>query len=101
MRKGVIEYIKNQKHYRDINKYISIMDNKKQYILCSGKNCNKTILSEWDEYGLSYIRLGTLQIDDDDKCEKLMLALNKTRIFCKKCCDHYIELTLYHRVARQ
>lgn len=58
-------------------------------IICSGKNCNKVFSKEWDEYEFSYIRLGTLSIDDDDKRQKIWFALMKTRIFCSNCCEDY------------
>jgi len=60
-------------------------------IICSGKNCNKVFSKEWDEYGFSYIRLGTLPIDDDDKREKIWFALMKTRLFCSNCCQEYTD----------
>lgn len=64
-------------------------------ILCSclGKNCNRVFFKEWDEYGFSYIRLGTLPIDDDDdnKNEKIWFALMKTRLFCSNCCQVYTD----------
>jgi hypothetical protein len=60
-------------------------------IICSGKNCDKSFFKEWDEYGFSYIRLGTLPIDDDDKCEKIWFALMKTRVFCSNCCQEYTD----------
>ena len=50
-------------------------------IICSGKNCNKVFSKEWDEYRFSYIRLGPLPIEDDDKCEKIWFVLMKTRFF--------------------
>jgi len=46
------------------------MNNSIERIICSNKNCNKVFSQEWDEYGYSYIRLGTLPIDADDKREK-------------------------------
>jgi len=58
-------------------------------IICSGKNCNKVFSKEWDEYGFSYIQLGPLPIDDDDKVEKIWFALMKTRLFCSDCCQDY------------
>ena len=60
-------------------------------IICSGKNCNKVFSKEWDEYGFSYIRLGPLAIDDDEKCEKIWFALMKTRVFCSNCCHEYTK----------
>jgi hypothetical protein len=60
-------------------------------IICSGKNCNKVFSKQWDEYSFSYIRLGTLPIDDDDKCEKIWFALMKTRLFCGDCCQEYTD----------
>ena len=58
-------------------------------IICSGKNCNKVFSKECDEYGFSYIQLGPLPIDDDDKVEKIWFALMKTRLFCSDCCQDY------------
>jgi hypothetical protein len=58
-------------------------------IICSGKNCNKVFSKEWDEYGFSYIQLGPLPIDDDDKVEKIWFALMKTRLFCSDFCQDY------------
>jgi hypothetical protein len=60
-------------------------------ITCSGKNCNKVFSKEWDEYGFSYIRLGPLARDDDDKREKIWFSLMKTRVFCSTCCDNYTD----------
>jgi len=60
-------------------------------IICSNKNCNKVFHKEWDEYGYSYIRLGPIPIDDDDKYEKIWFALMKTRVFCSNCCGDYTE----------
>jgi hypothetical protein len=60
-------------------------------IICSGKNCNKVFSKEWDEYGFSYIILGSIPTDNDDKCEKIWFALMKTRIFCSNCCQLYAE----------
>jgi hypothetical protein len=58
-------------------------------IICSSKECNKVFSKEWDEYGFSYITLGTLPIDDDDKQAKIWFALMKTRLFCSNCCELY------------
>lgn len=58
-------------------------------IECSGKGCKKIFSKEWDDYGFSYIRLGTLPLDDDDKREKIWFALMKTRVFCSNCCEEY------------
>jgi phosphosulfolactate synthase (CoM biosynthesis protein A) len=60
-------------------------------IVCSSKDCNKVFLKEWDEYGFSYISLGTLPIDNDDKQEKIWFALMKTRLFCSNCCELYAK----------
>jgi hypothetical protein len=60
-------------------------------IICSGKNCDKAFSKEWDEYGFSYIKLGPLPIDDDDKFEKIWFALMKTRLFCSNCCQDYTD----------
>ena len=60
-------------------------------IVCSGKNCDKVFSKEWDEYGFSYISLGTLSIDDNDKREKIWFGLMKTRIFCSNCCQEYTD----------
>jgi hypothetical protein len=46
------------------------MNNNIPIIICSRKNCNKVFSKEWDEYGFSYIKLGLLAIDNDDKYEK-------------------------------
>ena len=68
------------------------MDNKNQSIKCSGKDCDKIISQEQDEYGLSYIKLGPLPINEQEKCEKILFALLKTRVFCGHCCDNYVTL---------
>ena len=68
------------------------MNNTIPTFICSGKNCNKVISKEWDEFAYSYIRLGPLPIDDDDKCEKIWFALMKTRIFCSNCCQVYTDI---------
>jgi hypothetical protein len=65
------------------------MNNTIPRIICSGKNCNKIFSKEWDEYGFSYIILGTLPIDDDDKHEKIWFSLMKTQIFCSNFCQDY------------
>jgi hypothetical protein len=67
------------------------MNNTIPIIICSGKDCNKVFSKEWNEYGFSYIRLGSLPIDDDDKCEKIWFALMKTRLFCSNCCQDYTD----------
>jgi hypothetical protein len=68
------------------------MNNTVSRIICSGKNCSKVFSKEWDEYGFSYIRLGTLPIDDDDdNREKIWFALMKTRLFCSNCCQDYTD----------
>jgi hypothetical protein len=67
------------------------MNNTIPRIICSGKNCNKVFSKEWDKYGFSYIRLGSLPIDDDDKCEKIWFALMKTLLFCSGCCQDYTD----------
>jgi len=67
------------------------MSNTIPKIICSAKNCNKVFSKEWEEYSFSYITLGTLPIDDDDKCKKIMFALMKTRLFCSNCCQDYTE----------
>jgi hypothetical protein len=67
------------------------MNNTIPRIICSGKNCNKVFSQEWDEYGYSYIILGRLPIDDDDKREQIWFALMKTRIFCSSCCQDYAD----------
>jgi hypothetical protein len=67
------------------------MNNNIPRIICSGNNCNKVFSKEWDEYGFSYIRLGPLSIDDDDKREKIWFALMKTRLFCSNCCQDYTD----------
>jgi len=53
------------------------MNNTIPRIICSDKNCNKVFSQEWDEYGFSYFRLGTLPIDDDDKLEKNMVCFDE------------------------
>jgi len=67
------------------------MNNTIPRIICSGKNCNKIFSKEWNEYGFSYISLGTLPIDDDDKREKIWFYLMKTRLFCSNCCQVYTD----------
>ena len=63
-------------------------------ITCSGKNCSQVFSKEWDEYGFSYIRLGSLPIDDDEKREKVWFALMKTRLFCSHCCQEYTNVMI-------
>jgi hypothetical protein len=67
------------------------MNNTIPKIICSGKNCNKVFSKEWDEYGFSYIKLGSLPKGDDEKCEKIWFGLMKTRIFCSDCCQEYAD----------
>lgn len=69
---------------------IYYMDNIIPRFICSGKSCNKNFSKEWDECGLSHIRLEPLSIDSD-KREKIWFALMKMRLFCNNCCQDYTD----------